>query len=147
MTSLAKFFDGNVHNKINKKIDFSDQKYKGKIIGLYFSAHWCPPCRAFTPKLVEFYKTHRKDKNFEIIYISSDQDERTFDDYYKEMPWLKMDFKERKKREKLLKVFKVTGIPALILFDGDTGNIICTNAIEQIQYRDKKGETFPWKSC
>ncbi|CAF1079174.1 unnamed protein product [Adineta steineri] len=147
MTSLAKFFDGNVHNKINKKIDFSDQKYKGKTIGLYFSAHWCPPCRAFTPKLVEFYKTHRKDKNFEIIYISSDQDERTFDDYYKEMPWLKMDFKERKKREKLLKVFKVTGIPALILFDGDTGNIICTNAIEQIQYRDKKGENFPWKSC
>ena len=24
-------------------------------LGLYFSAHWCPPCKAFTPKLVETY--------------------------------------------------------------------------------------------
>ncbi len=20
-----------------------------KVIGIYFSAHWCPPCRGFTP--------------------------------------------------------------------------------------------------
>ena len=28
---------------------------EGKVIGIYFSAHWCPPCRGFTPKLVEWY--------------------------------------------------------------------------------------------
>jgi nucleoredoxin len=26
-----------------------------KVILFYFSAHWCPPCRAFTPVLKDFY--------------------------------------------------------------------------------------------
>ena len=26
-----------------------------EVIGLYFSAHWCPPCRGFTPQLGKFY--------------------------------------------------------------------------------------------
>ena len=33
-------------------LDESDLAQK-KIYGLYFSAHWCGPCRKFTPKLVE----------------------------------------------------------------------------------------------
>ena len=26
------------------------------LIGIYFGAHWAPPCRLFTPALVEFYQ-------------------------------------------------------------------------------------------
>jgi hypothetical protein len=60
------------------------------------------------------------------------------------MPWLTLDFKEREKETEISHRFDVSGIPTLILFDGDSGNIICNNAIKQIQDKDKKGKHFPW---
>jgi thiol-disulfide isomerase/thioredoxin len=39
-----------------------------KLIALYFSAHWCGPCRKFTPQLVEYYnKVAPQHPEFEII--------------------------------------------------------------------------------
>ena len=105
----------------------------------------CAPCCGFTPALVDFYKKYGKEKNFEIIFVSSDHDERSFDEYYKKMPWLKLDYKERRKKERLAKKFKVTGIPTLLLIDGDTGNIICPDAIDQVLEDDPEGKHFPWK--
>ena len=32
-----------------------------KILAYYFSAHWCPPCRLFTPLLAEFYSVSIQD--------------------------------------------------------------------------------------
>jgi thiol-disulfide isomerase/thioredoxin len=59
-----------------------------KSIGLYFSAHWCPPCKHFTPKLAEIYQQAQiNSKSFEIIFISCDRDEESFDNYRSEMPW------------------------------------------------------------
>jgi hypothetical protein len=40
MAGVAKLFDEHIFNKSKEEIDLNDQKYKGKIIGLYFSAHW-----------------------------------------------------------------------------------------------------------
>jgi hypothetical protein len=40
MAGVAKLFDGHIFNKSNKEINFYSKKYKGIIIGLYFSAHW-----------------------------------------------------------------------------------------------------------
>ncbi|MFO0131921.1 MAG: thioredoxin-like domain-containing protein [bacterium] len=42
-------------------------------MGLYFGAHWAPPCKKFLPSLIEFYNIHNKEsKKIEIIYISMD---------------------------------------------------------------------------
>lgn len=81
-----------------------------------------------------------------MIFISSDNDQKSFNEYYKKMPWLALDFKEQRKREDLLKRFNVTEIPKLVLIDGDTGKTLCTNAKEQILHLDVEGKDFPWKS-
>lgn len=40
MAGVAKLFDGHILNSSNEEVDLNDEKYQGKIIALYFSAHW-----------------------------------------------------------------------------------------------------------
>jgi nucleoredoxin len=61
------------------------------------------------------------------------------------MPWLALDFMERKKKEELDGKFKVSGIPTLILLDADSGSVLCDDARSQIEGDDSIGENFPWK--
>lgn len=91
----------------------------------YFSAHWCPPCRAFTPKLVEFYNTQAgRKKNFEIIFVSSDNDERSMEEYIKgdAMPWPAIAYRSVG-RMKEIKKYSGRGIPRLVLVDRE-GKVI-----------------------
>lgn len=65
-----------------------------KAIGIYFSAHWCPPCRGFTPKLAELYREAQKESlPFRIVFVSSDRDEEAFKEYHATMPWLAVPLK------------------------------------------------------
>lgn len=111
------------------KIPISD--LVGKSILLYFSAHWCPPCRGFTPKLIEVYhKIKSKHDAFEIIFISSDRDQTSFDEYFSGMPWLALPFGDTRKAS-LSKLFKVRGIPMLVAI-GATGRTVTTEARELV---------------
>ena len=56
-------------------------------IGIFFSGHWCPPSREFTPDLIDAYDMWARQKKFEIIFCSSDQTEEEYRDYLGEMPW------------------------------------------------------------
>ena len=61
------------------------------------------------------------------------------------MPWLTLDHQQQETKEKLDEKFQVDGIPTFILIDGDSGDIICKDARNQIQSKDKEGQHFPWK--
>jgi thiol-disulfide isomerase/thioredoxin len=87
------------------------------VIGLYFTAHWCPPCRTFTPKLISLYKAaNSSQKVIEIIFISFDRDSETMNNYFEEMPWAAIPFSDANLREGIGHRFSITGIPALIVF-------------------------------
>merc|ERR1719171_1365168 len=97
-------------------------------VALYFSAHWCPPCRGFTPKLGEWYTKSLKAKGMEVVFVSSDRDEEAFTSYFGEQaPWLALPYSKRDVKEALFKKFKVRGIPTLVILDGETGETITTD--------------------
>lgn len=112
-------------------------------IALYFSAHWCPPCRGFTPKFAEWYKKNLKAKGLEVVFISSDKDEAAFEKYYGEQPWLALPYSDRDRKNSLSKKFKVQGIPSVVILDGE-GNLINKEGRGAVS-SDPKGEKFPWK--
>ncbi|UJR12294.1 hypothetical protein I4U23_017005 [Adineta vaga] len=105
----------------------------GKIIGLYFSGHWCPPSRSFTPKLVEAFKSiynNVKDK-FDIVFLSWDRDQNAFDHYYQEMPWKALPFSDRTRERTLREKFNVTGIPCLIVLSS-TCEILTSEGVAEV---------------
>lgn len=115
----------------------------GKTIGIYFSAHWCPPCRGFTPDLVKTYNhLQAAGKPFEIVFVSSDRDEAAFREYHAEMPWLAVPFNDRAAKEALSKRFGVSGIPSFHIVEHD-GTVINNNARGAVG-GDPSGAGFPW---
>lgn len=111
-------------------------------VGIYFSAHWCPPCRKFTPVLAKTYEDLRSQgKKFEIVFASSDKDQSQFDNYYNNVhPWTAIPFADRDRKNSLSKKYKVSGIPSLVIIDGKTGETITTKGRSVVSQPEK----FPW---
>merc|ERR1711904_496355 len=114
----------------------------GKVFAFYFSAHWCPPCRGFTPQLAEWYTKDLKSKGLEVVFVSSDKDQDQFEDYFKDMPWLALDFEDRKRKTQLSNMFGVRGIPAVVIVDKD-GSVITKEGRGALS-SDPEGAKFPW---
>lgn len=104
--------------------DLSDIEY----FAFYYSAGWCPPCRAFTPDLVSFYRRNkRQSPNFELIFISSDRSEADMARYMRDyrMPWPALGY-QFKGQVDALRQIEVSGIPSLVVLNAD-GEIVLNN--------------------
>jgi thiol-disulfide isomerase/thioredoxin len=84
---------------------------KADYVGLYFSASWCPPCRRFTPKLVQCYKGFLQqpgnESTLEIVLVSSDREEGDAVQYFGGMPWKMLPYSERDRKATLSSLYKV----------------------------------------
>ncbi|XWS69014.1 hypothetical protein CRYUN_Cryun04dG0143300 [Craigia yunnanensis] len=117
------------------------ESLKGKKLGLYFSASWCGPCRRFTPKLVEVFSELSPKGDFEIIFVSGDEDEESFNGYFSKMPWLAIPFSDSETRSRLDELFKVMGIPHLVVLD-ENGKVSTDEGVGII--REYGGDGYPF---
>ena len=122
--SLVELFGDKLLSK-NGEVNTADIKATNVLV--YFSAHWCPPCRGFTPVLADAYKQSPKaGTDTIVIFVSSDRDQGGFDEYYGEMPWHALPFDNREKKGTLAQKFNVSGIPKLVVLGGD-GSLVSEN--------------------
>ncbi|XP_067650259.1 paxillin-like isoform X1 [Haliotis asinina] len=139
---LKPFHDVMKGKLLHDKEEIDASILQGKVVGLYFSAHWCPPCRHFTPELLRLYEKLREDgKSFEVVFVSSDRSADSFEQYYSTMPWLALPFGDPRVHY-LTTQFGIAGIPSLILID-EKGNVITLNGRSSL-LTDKTGAEFPW---
>ncbi|XP_028801769.1 probable nucleoredoxin 1 isoform X1 [Neltuma alba] len=117
------------------------ESLKGKRVGLYFSASWCPPCRRFTPTLVELYNEISAKGDFEIIFVSADKDEDAFKGYFSKMPWLAIPFSDSDARSHLNELFEVQGIPYLVILD-ENGKVATEDGTEVVREYGAEGYPF-----
>jgi len=149
---MSEFFDYSVIFRDTDEILHGKERVKindalgGKdVVGLYFSAHWCPPCRGFTPVLASMYNDLKvNNKSIEIVFVSSDSSEDQFLEYYEEMPWLALPYSNRDLKATLSDQYDCGGIPYLVLLDGKTGAEITRDGREAIMEGGVSG--FPFDS-
>jgi len=114
-----------------------------KVIGIYFSAHWCPPCRMFTPTLKEFYdELLEQGCEFEIVFVSSDRSPADMVSYMKEAhgEWLAVPHGSPTAQELKTK-FGVSGIPMLVFLRAD-GSEADKNGRQVVQSQPPTKDTF-----
>ncbi|EOD39125.1 hypothetical protein EMIHUDRAFT_49035, partial [Emiliania huxleyi CCMP1516] len=100
------------------------ERLRGRVVGLYFTASWCGPCRRFTPKLVQLYEAAARASppdGLELVLVSWDEigDERR--EYARQagMRWLALPHSReaRALADELTLRYDVTSIPALVVVE------------------------------
>lgn len=122
---------------------------KKNVVGIYFSADWCPACVQFTPELVQFYTkvNKRRGDDFAIVWVSRCRSIDAYSQYMTSIPGffaLPPEEAMGQRGEKLMQKYGVKGIPSLILLD-ESGSIITKEGRTMVP-KDRAGIGFPWRN-
>jgi thiol-disulfide isomerase/thioredoxin len=136
LTFVAKTMDG-------EEVSFP-KSYAGKVVMLDFWATWCGPCIGEIPNMKQAYADWH-DKGFEILGVSFDDEgmEDKLKEFLaeKELPWPQI-YEGKGWDVSIGQQHDVSGIPFVLLVDGDSGKILANAA----QLRGEKLSEFIGKA-
>eukprot|EP01064_Diplonema_japonicum_P022628 TRINITY_DN3261_c0_g1_i1.p1 TRINITY_DN3261_c0_g1~~TRINITY_DN3261_c0_g1_i1.p1 ORF type:complete len:175 (+),score=28.40 TRINITY_DN3261_c0_g1_i1:40-564(+) len=98
--------------------EFSDVS----VIGFYFSASWCPPCRSFSPVLARLCESN---PDFKVVLIPGDRTDTDCQQYLAKYPFLGVPFASPAKQT-MLHTMGATMMPTLHIYNAKTGGLITT---------------------
>ena len=115
-------------------------------VALYFSGHFCAPCRTFTPLLREFYDDVNEDeKRLEIIFVSLDKNQQDQEAYHREHGnWPRVAWENEEQRSKLKEVMRVEKIPALIILDNEKENAKFCDGVNDVKNMGPMALDMKW---
>lgn len=124
----------------------SASSLQGKFVGVYFSAHWCPPCRAFTPALVKF-RDANVGNNFEVLFVSADRSEGEKQQYIREagMKWPSVPGAGGPVQYELETRFHIPGYPTLVILAPD-GTVVTSSGRDDIM-NSPSSALAKWKAA
>lgn len=109
---------------------------QGKIIGIYFAANWCPPCRSFTTPILAdaYHRLKDRDPAFDLVLVSCDEDAAAFDNHRALMPpCLAIPFSDLETKRSLNRRFDVEDLPCLVILPPDLdrqGRSVILNGVD-----------------
>jgi len=98
----------------------ADDFLKARYTVLFYSAGWCPDCRAFAPSFVKAYDAQPKGSGrFEVLLVSHDRSAKEMLQYMtsEKMNWPALAYDKVAGAEDLKKLYSGHGIPCLTVVD------------------------------
>ncbi|KAI8819302.1 thioredoxin-like protein [Fimicolochytrium jonesii] len=116
------------------------EEKEGRLIGLYFSAAWCPPCRQFSPRLSAFAADNRKD--FPVVYCPLDRSVEQQNMNLADKGFLSLPFELQSTVQNIMQQVGVMGIPCLVVVkDG----VQVTDSGRSAVAKNPDGAVAAWK--
>ncbi|TKS80889.1 Nucleoredoxin [Collichthys lucidus] len=123
-------------NSEKAEVDVQSLGAKLSLVGLFFGCSLNAPCKQFNGSLCEFYsrfkKTSEHKDKLEIVFISSDQDQKHWQDFLQEMPWPALPFKDRHKKGGVTH----GGVSTSVRTSSASGRSTCGAAVLALPYMD-----------
>lgn len=71
--------------------------------------------------MAEFFEQLQEEDSdaLQIVFVSSDRDQASFDQYYGTMPWAAVPLANSEIKQKLSGIFSVRGIPFFVILDSN----------------------------